>query len=984
MIRKKLRPLVLVMLALGHAAAAESPLTLFGSGTPTTPVDPDMNPVTLGVKFYSTQAGKISGIRFYRGATSSSGYVARLFTASGTMLASTSVTSEPCQTVPCWEELDFSSPVSIAANTTYVAAYFVSGGHYAGDINGLANGVTSGPLVAPASSQVGGNGVYHYGSSISFPNQSYQSSNYWVDVSFAPSAQAPYLIMSFDPAAPSIPSTSPAGSSVAAVNVDWSDDVNGSHPFGGTPGFTTPYSNDSGRFGLSGDELVVASGGPGVGGDGGTTQNVSVVASQSGSSVSKNLAITVTQGAVQTPTSVSFSPPGPVNVNDNAAAGTVLSGAQVATSDGQPFVGTVSITSQSASGMAALSSANLPSNIQVASINSADDGSQTVTVQAVENGVTKSATLSVNVNPANQGGGGSILPPDRDASANWKMAGMLSQGGIPNRATICATINPRGSGQDDTANIQNGINACPAGQVVQLAAGTFTIAEGSTIHLNKAITLRGSGPTATILNRPNGAEIGSYFPGSSPSAIIVIQGASASGSTVPLTADAAQGSNSVQVSNASGYSVGEIVLLDEASGAGWQPDHVSSTEQVWAAPDYRVVWNRHNPSMNGDDGSDIFGYFQIHSDHPTNEMHQISAISGNTITFDSPVTMSYRTSHGAQLTPMISGPAKAGVEELAVKGGDDSNIKFNTVAYAWAKNVDNSFYLNDGFRIEVAFRLQLEGVYVHDAVWPVPGGAGYNISLAYGSSEILMENSISVRANKVMVARAAGTGSVFAYNYMDDGFIYGSDGWVEIGLNASHLVGPHHVLFEGNWGFNADSDQTHGNSIYITYFRNWLTGYRQKFTDYINNTVIDDTTGCCGPLRAAAAHAYAYWFSFIGNVLGLPGHTNGLVYDGIGGTNSFPPNAIWMLGWVDISPQGYDPNVANTAIRDGNFDYLTNSVKWTNGAYTLPDSLYLSSKPAFFTGGASTWPWVNPTGSPQLATLPAKARYDAGTPFTQP
>jgi hypothetical protein len=34
--------------------------------------------------------------------------------------------------------------------------------------------------------------------------------------------------------------------------------------------------------------------------------------------------------------------------------------------------------------------------------------------------------------------------------------------------------------------------------------------------------------------------------------------------------------------------------------------------------------------------------------------------------------------------------------------------------------------------------------------------------------------------------------------------------------------------------------------------------------------------------------------------------------------------------------------------------------------------------------GADTWPWVNPTGSPQLYTLPAKARYDAGTPFTQP
>ena len=575
-----------------------------------------------------------------------------------------------------------------------------------------------------------------------------------------------------------------------------------------------------------------------------------------------------------------------------------------------------------------------------------------------------------------------ILPPDRDASANWRMAGMLSVGGIPVRTTVCATVNPIGNGQNDTPNIQNAINNCPAGQVVSLAAGTFTIAEGSTIQLSRAVTLRGAGPTATILNRPNGAKVGSYFPGSSPSAVINIGGSSASGSTTALTADVAKGSFSVQVSNVSGYSVGEIVLLDEASGSGWQPDRVNSGEQIWASPDYRVVWNMHSPSMNGDDcclTSGIVQYFQVHQDHPTNEMHQIKAISGNTITFDSPVTISYRVSHGAQLTPMIGGPTNAGVEELAVKGGDDSNIHFSSAAYAWAKNVDNSLYLNDGFRIESGFRLQLEGVYVHDAVWPVPGGAGYNISLAFGTSEVLIENSISVRANKVMVARAAGTGSVIAYNYMDDGFISGSDGWVEIGLNASHLVGPHHVLFEGNWGFNSDSDQTHGNAIYITYFRNQLSGYRKTFTDYLNNTVINDQAGCCGPLRAAGAHAYAYWFSWIGNLLGTPGAMNGWVYDGIAGFNAFPPNSIWMLGWVDISPQGHDPNVEANAIRDGNYDFLTKSQQWHNtpGGFAIPNSLYLSSNPAFF--GTSQWPWTDPTTG-TIYTLPAKARYDAGTP----
>src|SRR4051812_14733718 len=87
-----------------------------------------------------------------------------------------------------------------------------------------------------------------------------------------------------------------------------------------------------------------------------------------------------------------------------------------------------------------------------------------------------------------------LLPIDRDASANWRMAGMLSVGGIPNRTTQCGlTISPRGSVQDDTTNIQTAINNCPVGQVVQLAAGTFTIAEGHTIQISKGITVRGAG-----------------------------------------------------------------------------------------------------------------------------------------------------------------------------------------------------------------------------------------------------------------------------------------------------------------------------------------------------------------------------------------------------------------------------------------------------------------------------------------------------------
>jgi hypothetical protein len=590
--------------------------------------------------------------------------------------------------------------------------------------------------------------------------------------------------------------------------------------------------------------------------------------------------------------------------------------------------------------------------------------------------------------------GDRILPSDRDASANWRVAGMLSVGGIPNRTTVCARVSPRGSGHDDTTNIQSAVNACPLGQVVSLAAGTFTIAEGKYVLVNKGITLRGAGPGITILLRADGAQLNSYTPGSNPSPMIVLgpQRYHNDETATVLTADAAQGMNSVQVTSAAGLSVGQIVLMDEASGAGWQTDPLGHG-QIWASPDFRVVWKKHNPPQPNDDfpsgtypySPGSAGCWFSNCDRPNAEIKQISAISGNTITFDSPITLSYRVSHQAQLhywrTPHTR---NAGVENLTAQYADNDNIDFNWCAYCWTYKVENTLWLGAGFGVNFSFRVQLDEFYNHEPVWPAPGGAGYNISIASGSSEVLIENGISVQANKVIVVRSAGAGSVVGYNYMDDGYIAGHEYWHEIGVNGSHMVGSHHMLFEGNQSFNMDSDDTHGNSIYHTFFRNYGSGYRARFKS-ISGVLVDDIADLPGgnrPLRGAGAMAYSYWMSWLGNVLGTSEHTNGWLYN----TSRGSPG-VWMLGWDSDSRYQIDTNVASTAIRDGNFDYLTNSVFWssTNTAHTLPNSLYLAHKPAFFNVGSGyTWPWVNPTGSLQLYTLPAKARYDAGTPFTQP
>jgi hypothetical protein len=145
--------------------------------------------VDLGVKFQASTNGTIIGIRFYKGPQNTGAHIGDLWTTSGTLLASATFTNE---TSGGWQQVNFSSPVNITAGTTYIASYEAPVGEYSADQNYFTNALTNGPLTALSSSSSGGNGVYAYGSSNPFPNNTFNASNYWVDVVFSPSA-APVL-----------------------------------------------------------------------------------------------------------------------------------------------------------------------------------------------------------------------------------------------------------------------------------------------------------------------------------------------------------------------------------------------------------------------------------------------------------------------------------------------------------------------------------------------------------------------------------------------------------------------------------------------------------------------------------------------------------------------------------------------------------------------------------------------------------------------
>ena len=521
-------------------------------------------------------------------------------------------------------------------------------------------------------------------------------------------------------------------------------------------------------------------------------------------------------------------------------------------------------------------------------------------------------------------------------------------GGIPARADVCVTVSAASHGNgvsDATATIQAAIDACPDGQVVQLSAGEFRVDGEHPITIGKGVVLRGAGPTVTHLRKTSST--------ANPVILVGRRWLEEAGSTA-LRVDAPRGATSVQVSSPAGLVPGQLVVVDEVTDASY------------------VYWGVDPAVAPGAPGR---GWFTRY-DRPIGQVLEIAAVRGNTVSFTTPLHMAFDTAHVAQLTryTIPYGAKYAGVEDLHVHGGRDDNVTLRFAMYSWVKNVDSEWSSGDSVGLDTCFRCVLRDSYLHDTPRPYPGGDGYLLSLARYTADTLVENNIVVNANKVMVMRASGGGNVIAYNYFDDGYIADDTGWMETGLNASHLACPHYELFEGNLAFNIDGDDTWGGAVYNTFFRNHATGKRRSHPD------VDG--------RRAIGLMYGhYHYSFVGNVLGTaaqdPAPHGGFAYEDTWPWES-DPIGMWRLGYTPLDWDARpDPRVVSTTFRHGNFDYATGAVHWALGwSQALPASLYLTGRPAFFEG--RTWPWVDPLHPGRVHVLPAKARFDAGTPFAAP
>ena len=644
----------------------------------------------------------------------------------------------------------------------------------------------------------------------------------------------------------------------------------------------------------------------------------------------------------------------------------------------------------------------------------ADSASHTATANL---GITVSAagTIDQSILPAmyqtpwNPGIPGGI-PGDGDPvrpATVWLPAGN-PYGGYSVNPALAGTANAAAF----TAAFQAAINAAGAAatptsrKIVLLKAGTYFVNpqnwNGGQVGIYVTVdnvTIRGEGPDTTriaatgTINAYGTVILFGHRSGSSDASFAVQN----------VTADALKGATTIQVASASAYAVGDVITIDHLDGpAAANGSAYFNGGYIWfydgqyfkRQPTYG--WS--GPSTGAPGIGSVTSYSSaataaqnaVPQWRSTMQATEITAISGNVLTIKDPLYIDFPLSTSPQVWRMVPANTAAvpvgnrwsGIENIAVAGGNNQwgfpggTVIFSYMAYAWAKNIeaDGERWSSDpvnhpgkyGYNIGVgrSYRVVVRDSYAHGSADINPGGQAYGIVVGAGSSACLVENNISVYNNKPIALNSTGGGNVIAYNYVDQAIIWNNPAWQENGIDDCHANFTHHDLIEGNWTPNLGGDTTHGNSGWHTHLRNYANGQNLLGGGTSSNR------------RAVGMDGWTHYHAYVGNVL-----RGGTVYQATPSSQGGTP--VYQLGNNSRGVGGdWDNGYALAHIhRDGNWDNVTNGVVWAAGARAIPPSFYLTAKPSFF--GANTWPWVDPTTGTTF-TLPAKARYDAGTPNLVP
>jgi hypothetical protein len=556
-------------------------------------------------------------------------------------------------------------------------------------------------------------------------------------------------------------------------------------------------------------------------------------------------------------------------------------------------------------------------------------------------------------------------------SIDWTHAGVT--GGVPARTTICSSLTTANT----LAQINAAIAACPANQVVVLAAGTYNLAGAIRLEKNN-VTLRGAGPDRTKLVFSSSAGGNCMV-----DANVCISNGSQSlyeknpGHAANWTGGYTKGTTQVTLDSVTGLGAGDLLMLDQID------DSDTDNGQLWVCSTMGVCSTEGDADVRR--GTAPTGRSQV-------QATIVTAINGFVVTIASPLYMpNWRSGQApgaywdAAHTATGIGLESLSLDYSALTNVARAGINVTAAKDWWIKNVRSLNSDRAAIWLYGAGRGTIRDSYFY--------GTKNGQTQSYGietdaNSDLLVENNIFQHIATPMVTGEAVTGNVYGYNYAVDDYFTGdpagtSPFWMQQS-SYHHSSGESFHLCEGNEGIGFMADPIHGTQSFATSFRNYYVGY-----DPAGGAPAGKTLQTI-PIIIQSSNRF---FNFVGNVLGKVGlHTVYEMVPAVGGTLnpvSGTDASVYALGWSGnqkkydtANGDGFnlpnDPLVRTTLMRWGNYDVVSAAPRWVSaevpsglGSYanavppnrTLPRSFYLSSTPPPFFNtayGAVAYPPIGP------------------------
>lgn len=518
-----------------------------------------------------------------------------------------------------------------------------------------------------------------------------------------------------------------------------------------------------------------------------------------------------------------------------------------------------------------------------------------------------------------------ILDPTR--AVDWSTAGV--PGGIPNRTTICATIQAStyGNGSSDaTSGIQAALNACPANQVALLGAGVFLI--NSHLVIPNNVVLRGAGADQTQLHWAGTDFAAVYFGNTDDYSKWPISG---SGNTT--FSNAVKGATTIQVASASGISAGSMLMLT-------QRDLSYMTEA-------------------GHGGTCTFCTSGFTGDGDSGQNVVITAVNGTTLTIDPPLYIDYTNSPTAfRFTHAAA--TNSGLENLKISSfgqhpaGQSANIMMGAAYASWVLGVESDFADNAHMYMYFDTHCEVRNSYFHDGYNHGPGQTDNQLNIAYKTSASLIINNIFWRQHVSVMFERGSSGNVLAYNFMSGNYHQAQLSWHQSDIDF-HGAHPMMNLLEGNADDFVQVDDYWGSSSHTTIFRNYAGGAHQ----YVPPLNARGALQIGSAIWEDGGNDFAYDVNDLQNYNNLVGviagnsHTKSAGDAGVkvSPASGFNNGVCIRYGYDGSNDASVNPNtVFPTTFIHGVYDCQAGTFTWDSAHpdHTLPASFFLSSKPTWW------------------------------------